>query len=137
MTAHAGNDQTGWYTRPVLFVADVNRAIRFYVDMLGFWKKWHEGDGEGTVCQVNRGDCEIILCEDATRSDRARLFVELSVDELTELRRELVERSVPTKETWWGYDSIQVDDPDGNELLFPTEGNSDPTVADSSGANTG
>jgi hypothetical protein len=25
-----------WYTRPVLFVADVNRALRFYVDMLGF-----------------------------------------------------------------------------------------------------
>jgi catechol 2,3-dioxygenase-like lactoylglutathione lyase family enzyme len=124
MAEHTRNNQTGWYTRPVLFVADVNRAIRFYVDMLGFWKKWHEGDGEGTVCQVNRGDCEIILCEDATRSDRARLSVELNVDELTELRRELVERSVPTKETWWGYDSIQIDDPDGNELLFPTEGNS-------------
>lgn len=120
--------QTGWYTRPVLFVADVNRAIRFYVDMLGFWKKWHESDGEGTVCQVNRGDCEVILCEDATRRDRARLFVELNVDELAELRRELVERSVPTREIWWGYDSIQVDDPDGNELLFPTEGNSATTT---------
>jgi len=23
-----------WYTRPVLFVADVNRALRFYIDML-------------------------------------------------------------------------------------------------------
>ena len=137
MTEHEGNEQTGWYTRPVLFVADVNRAIRFYVDMLGFWKKWHEGDGEGTVCQVDRGECEIILCEDATRRDRARLFVELSVDELAQLRRELVERSVPTRETWWGYDSIQVDDPDGNELLFPTEGNGDPTVADSSATNTG
>ena len=20
---------------------------------------------------------------------------------------------------WWGYDALQVDDPDGNELLFP------------------
>jgi catechol 2,3-dioxygenase-like lactoylglutathione lyase family enzyme len=126
MAEHTRNDQAGWYTRPVLFVADVNRAIRFYVDMLGFWKKWHEDVGEGAVCQVNRGDCEIILCEDATRSDRARLFVELNVDELTELRRELVERSVPTRETWWGYASIQIDDPDGNELLFPTEGNTNP-----------
>ena len=120
--------QTGWYTRPVLFVADVNRAIRFYIDVLGFWKKWHEGDGEGTVCQVNRGDCEIILCEHATRRDRARLFVELNVDELEEFRRELVERSVPSKETWWGYESLQIDDPDGNELLFPTEGNSGGTA---------
>ena len=121
MTEETIKTQTGWYTRPVLFVAEVNRAIRFYVDMLGFRKVWHEGDGEGTVCQVNRGDCEIILCEHATRRDRGRLFVELNVDELTRLRRELVERSVPTRETWWGYDSIQVDDPDGNELLFPIE----------------
>jgi len=41
-----------WYARPVLFVADVNRALRFYVDMLGFEKRWHAGDG--TVCQVDR-----------------------------------------------------------------------------------
>lgn len=129
MTEHTVNSQTGWYTRPVLFVADLDRAIRFYVERLGFWKKWHEGDGAGTVCQVNRSDCEIILCEHATRRDRARLFIELNVPELTELRRELVERSVPNKEIWWGYDSIQVEDPDGNELIFPVEGNSGATVA--------
>ncbi len=108
-----------WYARPVLFVSDVNRAIRFYVDMLGFEKSWHEGDGAGKVCQVNRSDCEIILCEDATRRDKARLFVELTADGLTDLRREVVERSVPSKETWWGYDTLQIDDPDGNELFFP------------------
>jgi len=108
-----------WYARPVFFVADVNRALHFYVDMLGFEKAWHEADGAGTVCQVNRGECEIVLCQDAARRDRARLFVELTADGLTDLRRELVERSVPSKETWWGYDSIQIDDPDGNELLFP------------------
>ncbi len=126
MTEPTVKPQTGWYARPVFFVADVNRAIRFYVDRLGFWKKWHEGDGAGTVCQVNRGDCEIILCQHPTRRDKSRLFVELNVPELRELRRELVERSVPTTETWWGYDSIQIDDPDGNELVFPIEGNSDP-----------
>jgi len=126
MTEQAATTQTvhGWYARPVLFVADLNRALRFYVDILGFWKKWHEADGAGTVCQVNRGDCEIILCQDATRRDKARFFVELNVDELAELRRLLVERSVPSKQTWWGYDSIQIDDPDGNEWLFPIEGNS-------------
>jgi catechol 2,3-dioxygenase-like lactoylglutathione lyase family enzyme len=128
MTEDAVKPQTGWYARPVFFVADVNRALRFYVDMLGFEKRWHAGDGAGTVCQVDRGDCEIILCEDATRRDRARLFIELNVDELGELRRELVQRSVPSRETWWGYDSIQVDDPDGNELLFPIEGNSPATA---------
>jgi len=108
-----------WYTRPVLFVADVNRAIRFYVDKLGFEKSWHEGDGAGGVCQVNHGECEIILCEDSRRRDKARLFIELTPEGLADLRREIVERSVPSKESWWGYDVVQVDDPDGNELLFP------------------
>jgi catechol 2,3-dioxygenase-like lactoylglutathione lyase family enzyme len=121
MTERAVRSQTvhRWYTRPVFFVADVNRAARFYVDMLGFEKGWHAGDGAGTVCQVNRGECEIILCEDATRSDRGRLFIELTADGLADLRREVVERSVPSKQTWWGYDTLQIDDPDGNELLFP------------------
>ncbi len=103
MTAQAVSSRTvhRWYARPVFFVADVNRAIRFYVDMLGFVKKWHEGDGAGTVCQVDCGECEIILCQHATRRDKARLFVELTADGLTDPRREFVERSVPTKETWW------------------------------------
>jgi catechol 2,3-dioxygenase-like lactoylglutathione lyase family enzyme len=109
-----------WYARPVLFVADVNRAIRFYVDTLGFEKRWHEADGAGTVCQVDRAECEIILCQDSTRRDTARLFVELTADGLAELRREIVARAIPTTEFWWGYDVIQIADPDGNELLFPT-----------------
>ena len=108
-----------WYTRPVLFVADVNRALHFYIDMLGFEKHWHSDDGTGTVCQVNRSDCEIILCQDATRPDKARLFVELTAEGLAAFRRELAERSVPSRNSWWGYDVIQIHDPDGNELLFP------------------
>jgi catechol 2,3-dioxygenase-like lactoylglutathione lyase family enzyme len=121
MTEQAVRTQVAhrWYARPVLFVADVQRALHFYVDMLGFEKSWHSGDGAGNVCQVNRGECEIILCEDAARRDKSRLFVELTADGFADLRRELAERAVPTKEAWWGYDVIQVDDPDGNELLFP------------------
>lgn len=121
-TEHGMQSHTGhrWYTRPVLFVTDVHRSIRFYLDKLGFEKSWHEGDGAGTVCQVARGECEIILCEDAARSGRGRLFVSLIPEAVAELRRELEERSVPNRTSWWGYDVIQVDDPDGNELLFPT-----------------
>src|SRR5688500_11959998 len=89
-----------WYARPVFFVADVQRAIHFYVDLLGFEKGWHSGDGTGTVCQVNHGECEIILCEDDQRKDKARLFIELTAEGLADLRRELSQRSVPTKETW-------------------------------------
>lgn len=108
-----------WYSRPVLFVADLDRALRFYVGQLGFEKNWHEGNGAGTVCQVSRSDCEIILCEDAARRDKTRLFIELTADGLSAFRQELAERSVPTRATRWGYDTTQVDDPDGNELFFP------------------
>ena len=121
MTEHETSGPIGhrWYARPVLFVADLNRSLRFYLDQLGFVKNWHEGDGRGTVCQVSRSDCEIILCQDAARRDKARLFIELTADGLTDFRRDLAERSVPTKVIWWGYDTTQVNDPDGNELLFP------------------
>ena len=53
-----------WYARPVLFVADLQVALGFYIDKLGFRKKWHAGDGMGTVCQVDRGECEIMSLQD-------------------------------------------------------------------------
>lgn len=108
-----------WYSRPVLFVSDLDRAIQFYLDELGFKKDWHAGDGKGTVCQVSRSECEIILAQDRTRRDRARLFIELTADGLRDFRQELAARSVAHKATWWGYDTTEVDDPDGNELYFP------------------
>ncbi|HEX6250005.1 MAG TPA: glyoxalase superfamily protein [Gemmatimonadaceae bacterium] len=110
-----------WYTRPVLFVSDVQRALDFYVDTLGFDKKWHEADGKGKVCQVDRGGCEIILCEDPTRDDRGRLFLELSREGVDQLLQETVERAVPTQKSWWGYDVLRIEDPDGNELFICLE----------------
>jgi catechol 2,3-dioxygenase-like lactoylglutathione lyase family enzyme len=110
-----------WYTRTVLFVSDVQRAAQFYMTQLGFTKAWHEADGKGTVCQVNRGICEIILCADAKRHDRARLFIELTKEGMATLRQELAERQVPHRQVWWGYDCLQILDPDGNELLFPMD----------------
>src|SRR5215475_4679533 len=86
-----------WYLRPVLFVSDLQAALGFYIDKLGFTKRWQSADGKGTVCQVNRGGCEIILSQDAARRDKGRLFVELNRDGIDELRREISERSVPTQ----------------------------------------
>lgn len=110
-----------WYMRPVFFVSDIQRAIGFYVDRLSFKKKWHEADGKGTVCQVDRGSCEIILCQDTTRHDRSRVFLELSRAAVDQLLNEVAERSIPTKKTWWGYEVLQIEDPDGNELLVCLE----------------
>ena len=108
-----------WYARPVFFVADLAPALQFYVDSLGFEKVWHEDDGKGGVCQVQRAGCEIILCEEPRRRDRGRLFVELTADGMAELRRQIAARSIPSTETWWGNDVVRLEDVDGNELLFP------------------
>jgi len=110
-----------WYLRPVLVVSDLQAALRFYIEKLGFKKKWHIDN----VCQVDRGGCEIILCEDPARQDKGRLFVELNRDGIDELRREIAERSLPTEKAWWGYDVIRIADPDGNELLFPLDETND------------
>ena len=121
MTGRDESNASGhrWYSRPVLFVSDLNRSLQFYLDQLGFAKNWHSDDGAGTVCQVSRSDCEVILCEDAARHDKARLFIELTAAGLKDFQHELAERAVPSKTTWWGYDATQVNDPDGNELFFP------------------
>jgi len=109
----------------VFFVADLARALHFYQELLGFSKKWHEADGAGTVCQVERSDCEIILCEDSARTTPARLFIALKPEGLSALRQELEARSVPYTIARWGYDVVRVLDPDGNELLFPIDGTQD------------
>jgi hypothetical protein len=106
-----------WYSRPVFFVADLEASLRFYMDKLEFTKKWHQE----TVCQVDHGDCEIILCQSDTRRDRSRLFIELDNAGRADLRHVIAERSVPFDNTWWGYDCIRITDPDGHELLFPLE----------------
>jgi catechol 2,3-dioxygenase-like lactoylglutathione lyase family enzyme len=100
-----------WYARPVFFVADIQRALCFYSEQLGFTRKWQADN----VCQVDRGGCEIILFEDASRKDKSRLFVELNRDGMDELRREISERSVPHEEIWWGYDTIRIVDPEARD----------------------
>jgi len=107
-----------WYARPVFFVSDIERAAGFYIDKLGFVQKWQSP--EGSVRQVDRGGCEIIL-EETTRKDRGRLFLELIREGVDQLVKEIEERSVKTEKMWWGYDVLRIEDPDGNELLVCLE----------------
>ena len=108
-----------WYARPVLFVRDIHEAARFYVERLGFEKRWHADNGAGPVCQVERSECEIILCEEASRAGTGRLFIELTAPGLADWQRELTARGVASRRTHWGYETVQVNDVDGSELFFP------------------
>lgn len=120
-----------WYTRPVLFVADVDAAIAFYARM-DFDLAWRfaEDDapspdaerrgGPAAVAQVARGECEIIFSRQwPDKVGKGMLFIELVAGDWAALPAALEARGVPFREGWWGYRSLIVTDPDGNDLYFP------------------
>ena len=111
---------TDWFARPVLFVADVDRSIDFYVDRLGFTKAWrYEEEGKALVAQVDRQGCELIVSSQwPSKVGMGLMFISLDVDVLHALRRELEGRGVTVKDGFWGYKVMIVHDLDGNELYF-------------------
>ena len=111
----------GWFSRPVFFVASVERAIDFYCEKLGFAEdsRYEEG-GTVLVGQVTREDCELLLnCQQPDKTGKGRMFISLEPEPLRRLRSELEGRGAPIRDGWWGYDTMIVADPDGNELYFP------------------
>ena len=110
-----------WYSRPVLFVADVDRAIAFYTARLGFAEHWRHAEDDVTlVAQVDRSDCELILSsQEPEKTGRGRMFISLDVAVLEAVRSELEGRGVAVEDGRWGYRLMIVRDPDGNELYFP------------------
>lgn len=106
-----------WYSRPVLFVADVQRAIDFYVGKLGFSERWRFAD---EVAQVDRDDCEIIVSSQRPpKTGQGMLFIELTSADFAGLPDTLAETGVAFTHGHWGYPVLIVADPDGNELYFP------------------
>lgn len=120
-----------WYARPVLYVADIDRTLDFYVSRLGFRQSWrYEQDGKPYVAQVERQGCALIFSSQWPEKVRNGLiFVSLNIDAptaepaevsaaLDELRAEFDGKGVDVKDGWWGYRLLIVRDPDGNELHF-------------------
>jgi catechol 2,3-dioxygenase-like lactoylglutathione lyase family enzyme len=112
---------SGWFSRPVLFVSSVERAIEFYCDKLGFAEAdRYVEDGTVLVGQVEREDCVMLLnCQQPDKAGKARMFVSLEPETLDALREEFEGRGAPVEDGWWGYRTMIVRDPDGNELFFP------------------
>lgn len=112
-----------WYSRPVLFVSDVERALDFYVERLGFTKAWGDNpDGKLFVVQVDRSGCELILSSQwPEKSGRGLIFLSLEPGDVAAVRDEFEAAGVHVKSGWWGYPLMIVEDPDGNELYFPCD----------------
>ena len=110
-----------WFARPVLFVADIDRSIDFYVKQLEFTQAWrYEEEGKAYVAQVERQGCELILSSQwPDKVGKGLMFISLDVGVLDALRAELEGRGVEVKDGQWGYRLMVIVDPDGNELYFP------------------
>jgi catechol 2,3-dioxygenase-like lactoylglutathione lyase family enzyme len=110
-----------WFARPVLFVADIDRAVDFYVRQLGFTEEWrYEEEGKAWVAEVGRQGCALILSSQwPGKVGKGLMFISLDQDVLDALRVELEGRGVEVKDGQWGYRLMVVADLDGNELYFP------------------
>jgi catechol 2,3-dioxygenase-like lactoylglutathione lyase family enzyme len=110
-----------WHSRPVFFVENVARSLAFYTDRLGFVEEDRYAENDTVlVAQVRREDCALLLnCQQPDKTGRGRMFVSLDPAPLAELRAEFERRGAPVSDGWWGYDTMIVTDPDGNELFFP------------------
>jgi catechol 2,3-dioxygenase-like lactoylglutathione lyase family enzyme len=111
-----------WYSRPLLFVGDIDRASRFYVTQLGFTETWrHAEDGKPLIAQVERDGCELILSSQwPERPSNGIIFISLEGKDVNSIRAGFEAEGVSVKEGWWGYPLMIVEDPDGNELWVPT-----------------
>jgi catechol 2,3-dioxygenase-like lactoylglutathione lyase family enzyme len=121
-----------WHARPVLFVADVDRTLDFYVNRLGFTRSWQYGEaGKASVAQADRQGCALIFSSQwPDKIGKGLMFVSLNVDAppdrlkaessraLDRLRAEFESKGVKVEEGRWGYRVLVVRDPDGNELYF-------------------
>jgi catechol 2,3-dioxygenase-like lactoylglutathione lyase family enzyme len=94
-----------WFARPVLFVADIDRSVDFYVKQLGFTQPWrYEEEGKAWVAQVDRQGCELILSSQwPDKVGKGLMFISLDVGVLDALRAELEGRGVDVKDGQWGY----------------------------------
>jgi len=120
---------TDWFARAILNVTDVEAALRFYVERLGFTCPWRfDEEGKAYVAQVDRKGCALILAKTwPEKAGKALMFISLNVEPetpevataaLDALRAEFEAKGVAVKDGKWGYRLLVVEDPDGNQLLF-------------------
>ncbi len=90
----------GWYSRPVLFVESVERAIAFYRDQLGFVEgQRYEEEGTVLLGEVTRGDCTLLLnCQQPDKIGRGRMFISLTPGLIEDLRAEFERRGAPIRD---------------------------------------
>ncbi len=118
---------------PNLVVADVERSLAFYADLLGFSRALHVPDESPYVfASVTSGPLEIFLnLTEAVIKDHPEwagktaaspghsLFIEVEgVDALYERLEARTKVVMPIVTQWYGMREFGIEDPDGHVILF-------------------
>jgi len=110
-----------WTSSTLVFVRDVDAAIAFYVEQLGFTlnMRYAEED-KALVAGASRGDgCSILLtCQWPDKVGTTVLYTALEAREHEQVCAEFQAKGVALKEGWWGKPLVVVEDGDGNQLYF-------------------
>jgi catechol 2,3-dioxygenase-like lactoylglutathione lyase family enzyme len=103
-------------TIPVLPVADLDRSVAFYRELLGFALEWNAGD----VCSVSRDGCSIML-QVRSRTGNGAVWIGLEDDSLIRaVEKSRVEVLQPPTNNPWAYE-MKIMDPDGNIVWLGSE----------------
>ena len=106
----------------IVFVSDMDRSVRFYRDVLGFAlrfdsSEWTEFDTGATTLALHVTERAADFTEPVTSSPPGRCQFGLSVDNLDEFHKRLVEQSVqclqPPRTEEFGVKLAKYADPDG------------------------
>lgn len=105
--------------QPILRVEDMDRALAFYVDVLGFRNAdW----GNGDFTSVNRDDAGIYLCRQGQGAGCA--WVWMGVADVDALHAELVAKGIAIRHgpvTYSYAREMHIEDADGNVIRFGSD----------------
>ena len=109
---------------PVLRVADLQKAIEWYTDLIGFRLCWRSpNDGGGENCMLEAGETRLMLTTGSHLGEKpaftGTLYFEMSgVTEFHESVRGRVEMVWPLEAMDYGTLEFGIRDPDGYTLAF-------------------
>jgi catechol 2,3-dioxygenase-like lactoylglutathione lyase family enzyme len=107
---------------PILNVKNFAVSMDYYINKLGFRKKWDWGDPPTFGCVV-RGNVEIFFCEGA--QGQAGVWMSIFLDDADALHEEYktsgaIIRQPPTNMPW-GTREMNVEDPDGHRFRMGSD----------------
>jgi catechol 2,3-dioxygenase-like lactoylglutathione lyase family enzyme len=104
---------------PTLSVANVEAALKFYVGVLGFEKKFENGTPVGFAI-LRKDDAELHITLNKTHKPTVQNVAHLMVDDATALYEHCVESGVRIvkglRDAEYGLRGFVFSDPDGNRI---------------------